>query len=92
MGATENTAGREELSLGLYLFRCYLLCLYKVLTVTLCSAVVGVDSNFRTLSNRQDQTGTFISLVIFGTHAFPNDEDAMEFIRSLPSAQDKQWV
>ena len=90
MGATGDMAGREKLSLSLYMFRCYLLCLYEVLTVVLYSAVVGVDSNFWTLSDYQDQTSTFIPLMIFGTYAFPNDKNAMEFIRSLSSAQDKQ--
>ena len=32
--------------------------------MVLFSAVVGVDSNFRTLSNCQDQMGTFIPLMI----------------------------
>ena len=36
--------------------------------------------------------GTFILLVIFGTHVFPNDKDVIKFIRSLPSMQDKQRV
>ena len=90
VGATGDMAGREELSLSWYVFRCYLLCLYEVLILALCSTVMGVDSNFRTLSNCQDQIGTFIPLVIFGTHAFPNDKDAIEFIQSLSSAQNKQ--
>ena len=92
LGTTVDMAGRKKLSLSLYVFRCYLLYLYEVLTVALCSAVVGVDSNFRTLSDLQDQTGIFILLVIFGTHAFPNNKDVMEFIWSLPSTQDKQWA
>ena len=90
MGATRDMTSGEESSLSLYMFRCYLLSLYEVLTVALCSAVVGMDSNFRTLSDRQNQMSTFIPLVIFDTHAFPNDKDVMDFIRSLPSAQDKQ--
>lgn len=60
--------------------------------MSLLREVVGVDvdSNFRALSGCQDQTGTKVPLVIFGTHTFLTDEDAMTFIRLLPSAQDKQ--
>ena len=90
VGAMGDMTGREELSLSLYMFRCYLFCLYEILTVVLCSTFVAIDSNFWTLSDYQNQTSTFISLVIFGTHAFPNNKDAIEFIWSLPSAQDKQ--
>ena len=85
MGATGDMAGGEESSLSLYMFRCYLLCLYKVLTVVLYSTVLGVDSNFQTLSNCQDQTSIFILIVIFDTNPFPNDKDIMEFIHSLLS-------
>ena len=46
MGATENMAGIEKLSLSLYVFKYYLLYLYDVLTVALCSAVVDVNWNF----------------------------------------------
>ena len=46
VGATRDMASREELSLSLYMFRCYLLYLYEVLIVALCSAVVGVDLIF----------------------------------------------
>ena len=54
VGAMGNMADREESLLNLYVFRCYLLCPYDVLTVILCSAVVSVNSNFRTLSDCQD--------------------------------------
>ena len=80
VGVTGDMAGREELLLSLYIFRYYLLYLYEVLTMALCSAVVDMDLNFRTLSDYQDHTGTFIPLVIFGTHVFPNNKDAMEFV------------
>ena len=83
-------AGGKKLSLSLYLFKWYLLCLYEVLTMALYSTVVGMNSNFQILSDCQDQTGIFIPFVIFGIHAFPNDKDAMEFIRLPASAQDKQ--
>ena len=51
MRAIGDMASREALSLSLYMFSYYLLCLYKVLIVALCSAVVDVDSNFWTLSD-----------------------------------------
>ena len=51
VGAMGDMTGGEELSLSLYIFSCYLLCLYEILIVALYSAVVSVDSNFWTLSD-----------------------------------------
>lgn len=62
-------SSEEKLSLSLYMFKCYLLYLYKVLTMALYSAVVDMNSNFQILSNCKDQTGIFILLVIFGIYA-----------------------
>ena len=90
VGATGDMAIGEKLSLSLYMFRYYLLYLYEVQPMTLYSVVIDVDSNFRTLFDCQDQISTFIFFVIFSTYAFPNDKNAIEFIRSLSNAQDKQ--
>ena len=90
--AMGDIVGEEKLSPSLYVFKCYLLCLYEVLTMALYSAVVDVNSNFRTLSDCQNQTGIFNLLLIFGTHVFPNDKDVIEFICLLPSTQDKQRI
>lgn len=77
MRVTEDMSSEEKLSLSLYMFKCYLLYLYKVLTRTLYSAVVDVNLNFQTLSNCKDQTGIFILLVIFGIYAFLNDKETI---------------
>lgn len=51
---------------------------------------MDVDSDFCAISGCQDQTNTEVSFVIFGTHKFVIDEDAMTLICLLPNAQDKQ--
>ena len=51
MGAIKNIANKKTLLLSLYVFSYYLLYLYKVLTVTLCSAVVVINLNSRTFFN-----------------------------------------
>lgn len=58
--------------------------------MALYNTIIGVNSSFWTLSDRQNQMDTFIPLVICGIYVFPNDGDAIKFIRLLPSAQDKQ--
>lgn len=54
VGVTGDIVGGEILLLSLYIFYCYLLYLYEVLIVTLCSAILGLKLNFWTLSYRQD--------------------------------------
>lgn len=88
--ATKDMAGKKVLSQSLYMFRCYLLCLYKILIVALCSTVVGMNSNFRILSDPQNQTDIFILLIIFGIYVFSNDKDIIEFIHLFLSMQNKQ--
>lgn len=63
VGAIGNMIGGEKLSLSLYIFRCYLLYLYEILTVALYIAVLEIDSNFQILFDCQDEIGTFIPLI-----------------------------
>ena len=87
VGVTEDMASKKTLSVSLYMFRCYLLYLCKVLTIALYNAIGDIDSNFWILPDcHENQTGIFIPLVIFGIHIFPNDKDVIEFICSMASA------